>query len=196
MNEQKLPPIVSINDPRAEILSLIAKSCCIPPAQEDLDSAEYAKSLLEELGENAVALAAPQIAVPKRFFVMRLKGGAIKAFFNPIIRNRSNSTSNKTEGCLSIGGASIKVKRPRSLDLEYIDKSGDKRVEQFDGLQARAISHELDHLNGKTIMVYMNEEAERIGRMYKLKENRKKANIAKRRNGNKIAKLSKRRNRN
>jgi peptide deformylase len=192
--EKQLPPIITLTDPRADILSMISQSCSIPPSEEDIQAAKYMSGMLDE---NAVAIAAPQIGIPKRFFVMRLADNSQRMFFNPIIISRKNITgiSLKEEGCLSIPGCFVRIQRPRSVELEYIDASGEKHIKTFSGLQARAVCHEVDHLNGKTIMQHMTKRIEKEAKKSFIKKKEKITRTKKRRAKNKMAKQSNQRNR-
>lgn len=191
----QLPPIVTVTDPRAEVLSLVSRSCDIPPSADDLQASSHMTDLLEELGENAVALAAPQIGIPRRFFVMRLANGETRTFFNPIIRERSATKAKKQEGCLSVTGASVRIARPRSIRLEYIDITGERQEEVFNGLQARAVCHEVDHLNGRIIMEHMAREAEHKAKVVRIKKMEKMRRTKRRRAKNKLRRQANQRNR-
>lgn len=103
----------------------------------------------------ALGLAAPQVGVSKRLFIMR-PTTLFLVCINPIIK--SFGTENKTmpEGCLSIPGRRFDVTRPHSILVEYSIPHKNymlshKIIRQFDGLTARIFQHEYDHLNGKLI---------------------------------------------
>jgi peptide deformylase len=189
---KKLPQIITLTDPRADILSAVSQSCSIPPSEEDVQAARYMFSMLNE---NAVAIAAPQIGIPKRFFVMRLADNSKQMFFNPIILSRDNIRSQKEEGCLSIPGCFVKINRPRSVELEYINSSGERHTKKFIGLQARAVCHELDHLNGNTIMQHMTKHIEKETRKSSIKKKEKIMRTKKRRAKNKMARRANQHNR-
>jgi len=97
----------------------------------------------------ALGLAAPQIGVSKRIFV--LKDGTV--CINPgKIMGRDKITS-RHEGCLSVGkGARFNVKRIKRVILDCLDRSGKpQRLRPRDKMVSIAIQHEIDHLNGKLI---------------------------------------------
>lgn len=195
MVDEELPPIVTMTDPRAEVLALVSRPCSIPPTPDDIQASSSMIDMMEVLGDNAVAIAAPQIGVPRRFFVMRLASGEVRSFFNPVILKQSATLSKKPEGCLSIPGASVRVTRPRSVTLQYIDITGELQEETFSGLQARAVCHEIDHLNGRVIMEHMVKEAERQTRITGIKKREKAARTNKRRAKNKLRRRANQRNR-
>jgi len=194
ITDQKLPTLITISDPRSDVLGMVSRSCNIPPSEEDILAAEFTADLIKEIGDNAVAIAAPQIGIPRRFFVMRLKDGNPKAFYNPVIRTMSTELSNKLEGCLSVPGGFARIRRPRTVQLEYVDATGELHVEEFSGIQARAVCHEVDHLNGLIIMEQITLQAEKAVRISNLKKREKAKRTAKRRAKNKMARQANRRN--
>jgi peptide deformylase len=95
-----------------------------------------------------MGLAAPQIGMPLRFFVMRTTDGRSIACFNPQIISVSSDTEKGDEGCLSFPDLWLKVRRPIKAEVRYFDQNGNLVNETFENLNARAFQHELDHLNG------------------------------------------------
>ena len=79
---------------------------------------------------------------------MRTADSGIKAFFNPEITMMSQETELQKEGCLSFPDIYLMIKRPKAIELEYTDADGEKQRLQLEGLGARCVQHELDHLNG------------------------------------------------
>jgi len=99
-----------------------------------------------------VGLAAPQIGVPKRVIVIDLRKddelGARVALINPCVVWHSDETEKSAEGCLSIPGLEEIVERPSDVHVEGVDPDGlPIRVEATE-LLARALQHEIDHLDG------------------------------------------------
>ena len=111
--------------------------------------------------ENGIGLAAIQIGVQKRIVVMDLSKGDEKKqpryFVNPIIKNRSKELSTTEEGCLSVFQFFAEIDRPRECDVEYLDYNGEKKILNASGLLATCIQHEIDHLNGITILSYISK---------------------------------------
>lgn len=71
--------------------------------------------------------------------------------------------SEMEEGCLSLPGLRVNVKRPEKIRLKYNDLEMKEHIEDFAGLQARVLQHEIDHLNGKLIVDYLSKtEKEKI----------------------------------
>lgn len=102
-----------------------------------------------------VGLAAPQVGIAKRFFVAQMDGGPA-VFLNPEIVKKSRKTEIMEEGCLSLPGIYLKIKRARELELEGVDINGKKMKIKAEGLFARIFQHEIDHLNGVLIIDRMN----------------------------------------
>lgn len=99
-----------------------------------------------------VGLAAPQVGINDQIFVADTEDGP-RAFFNPKILKKSGWES-FDEGCLCLPGISIKVKRPKTVTVQYLDENNQTRERRFTGLMARIFQHETDHLNGKLIIDY------------------------------------------
>lgn len=108
------------------------------------------------LGNYALGVASPQIGVNLRAFGV-LKDPEIsktptkddiQVYYNPEVILVSPSKEDALEGCLSFPGVSLLVTRPLSVTLRYYDIEGTEQVETAYGLKARAIQHEMDHLDG------------------------------------------------
>jgi len=101
---------------------------------------------------NGIGLAANQIGMTKRIFVMGSKNisGFPKPFavFNPKILFVSQETDLHKEGCLSFPGLWLNIKRPKKIVVEYQNSKGDSIQAEIDGLISRCFQHEFDHLNG------------------------------------------------
>lgn len=100
---------------------------------------------------NGIGLAANQVGHNLRLFVMSIDGRDYKCF-NPIILNKSTATSTAPEGCLSFPKKTVLVERNDSIFVSWFDEEGKLVLEQLTGIAARCFQHELDHLNGITIM--------------------------------------------
>jgi peptide deformylase len=97
---------------------------------------------------NGVGLSANQVGLPYRVFVMR--GNEYNfACFNPKIVSKSDNTTLLEEGCLSFPGLVVKIARSNSVRLRFQTQSGGTDTKTFDGLSARVVQHEMDHLDGK-----------------------------------------------
>jgi len=108
-----------------------------------------------------VGLAAPQVNVSKRIFVM---GGATiptTVVVNPKVRYLDEyGKKDSREGCLSIPGRRVRIKRFKRLHLDYINRLGDYVSREVGGFEAIVVQHEYDHLNGVLMIDLLLEGAE------------------------------------
>lgn len=93
-----------------------------------------------------VGLAAPQIGILRRYCVVDVGDGIIE-LVNPVIEKQSGSQSGE-EGCLSIPGRYEEVERPMKVTVRAQDRNGKNFKITADGFKARALCHEIDHLDG------------------------------------------------
>ncbi len=93
-----------------------------------------------------VGLAAPQIGILRRFCIIDVGDGLIE-LINPIIINK-NGEQLDNEGCLSLPGKFSPVKRPLKVTVRAQDRNGNNFTVTGEGLKARALCHEIDHLDG------------------------------------------------
>ncbi|SDF29064.1 peptide deformylase [Chitinophaga filiformis] len=99
-----------------------------------------------------VGLAAPQIGQPLRIFLVDNRDETAhirQAFINPSILEYSNTLSTEEEGCLSIPGLLAPVTRPDSITIRYQDADFQTQTATFQGMNARIIQHEYDHVEGR-----------------------------------------------
>lgn len=96
---------------------------------------------------NGVGLAAPQVGISERFFVMR-DGGLTLVCINPEILSHGKDEEHGVEGCLSFPGLSKNTVRHRVITVGYLDENTKPVKRTFKGFEARIFQHELDHLNG------------------------------------------------
>ena len=104
---------------------------------------------------DGVGLAAPQIGKPLRLFMIdstlfdkEKKEGVRTAFINPTIVDETGEEWSFEEGCLSIPGVREDVVRKAQLTLKYQSITGENFEKSFDGMTARVIQHEYDHIEG------------------------------------------------
>jgi peptide deformylase len=100
---------------------------------------------------NGLGLAANQVGLPYRMFVMRGPKGPI-SIFNPRIVDNSEEIIELDEGCLTFPNFYAKIRRPLSIKVRYQNEYGETFTEKFNGMTARVFQHELDHLNGITMI--------------------------------------------
>ncbi len=101
---------------------------------------------------NGVGLAANQVDLPYRLFIINLQAEAAAAdqefvFLNPVLTSRKGNAEGE-EGCLSLPGLYADVKRPERVVLNAYNLAGQEVTMELDGLFARAVQHEIDHLDG------------------------------------------------
>jgi peptide deformylase len=100
-----------------------------------------------------VGFAAPQGGVPLRLFIISLDGSRnnVRVYVNPTVKGEGPIVENE-EGCLSVPGIYAKIKRYSIATVTATDLDGKTFTEQGDGLYARALQHEFDHIEGVTIV--------------------------------------------
>ncbi|MDP6339522.1 MAG: peptide deformylase [Candidatus Marinimicrobia bacterium] len=113
--------------------------------------------------ESGIGLAANQVGVDLNLFIIDItdieeEAENIYVFINSQIQE-SHGESWFEEGCLSIPDVRLDVKRPEFITLKYQDENGEDHVEKFSGHLARAIQHEVDHLNGVFIVDRVSQTA-------------------------------------
>ncbi len=113
---------------------------------------------------SGVGLAAPQMGVLRRVFVYQAgQDAALLALVNPVVVGRSEELETVEEGCLSLGAASVvvDVERPATVTVEARSPQGEELRIEAEGLEARVIQHELDHLDGVLVIDRASAEQRR-----------------------------------
>lgn len=123
---------------------------------------------------NAEGLAAPQIGINKRLFVIRENDTDYTVCINPRISAVSTELTDSTEGCLSFPGVNETLKRFNSIHVEYYDSNGSLQIRELVGLPAVAFQHELDHLNKVLFIEHMGALQKRLA-LKKLEKVKKQA---------------------
>ena len=114
----------------------------------DGDPTELIKSMTKVMIENnGIGLAAPQIGIKKRLFIMGNEE-QLYAIINPTIILKEGEVVKDIEGCLSFPKLWLKVNRSDKIQVSYQDISGQKITTDFTGIKARVFQHEYDHLDG------------------------------------------------
>ena len=134
---------------------------------------ELARDMLRSMyTAKGIGLAAPQVAVYQQLLVidLDLENPATPplVLINPEITAASAGLDTYEEGCLSIPGVYLDVVRPTAIELSYRDEMGRPRKMKADGLMARCIQHEMDHLNG---VLFVDRVTDQAGLQKELKEN-------------------------
>lgn len=99
-----------------------------------------------------IGLAAPQVGINKQMIVAEVQDVLLKMANPKILKKRGLDVLE--EGCLSIPGVCINVKRAQEITVQYLNESGDKMEAKLEGLLARVVLHESDHLVGKLTVDY------------------------------------------
>jgi peptide deformylase len=128
----------------------------------DEDLARLAERMIALMHDaSGVGLAATQIGVLQRLFVVEPADEEPRALVNPRIVERSAETEVDDEGCLSLQGALVPVERNVRVAVEALDLHGAPLRLEFSDLGARVVQHELDHLDGTLIIDRTDPESRR-----------------------------------
>ncbi len=134
----------------------------------DIEKSTDLSTLIQDMFETmyaakGIGLAAPQIGKSIRLFIV--DGSPLdeepdmenfkKAFINPEILSESGEPWPFEEGCLSIPNIREDVLRKEKLKITYFDENWNKHEEEYDGMKARIIQHEYDHIEGKLFIDYL-----------------------------------------
>lgn len=152
-------PLVMWPDPRLARV-------CDPVDPTGSDVAQLIGDMFETMyNAPGRGLAAPQIGVMQRLFVMDAtwKEGDMSplACINPVIKPLGDALSRNEEACLSIQGVSAEVERPNHIELSFTDLNGKRVVIELEGFAAICAQHEMDHLDGRVIFDHL-PTAERV----------------------------------
>lgn len=123
------------------------KSLPVEEVNDELRSTIQAMfDTMEESG--GVGLAAPQVGILRRFFVVVADDEVRRVFINPQIVSTSQEMCDYEEGCLSIPDVYEKISRPAKITVQALNEHGRPFVLEAEGFLARVIQHEYDHLEG------------------------------------------------
>jgi peptide deformylase len=126
---------------------------------------EFIENMWETMNNaNGVGLAAPQVGLSFRVFIVdtspfadsesmnkdefELVSSFKKVFINPVIINETGNKWDFNEGCLSIPEVRADVKRPETILIKYFDEDFNQHQQSFNGIIARVVQHEYDHIEG------------------------------------------------
>ncbi len=159
------------------------KKVCPPVTEVTDDLRRLADDMLQTMyAAPGIGLAAPQVGVMTRLIVMdcvKEEGAEPRpmALFNPEVTWASDETNTYEEGCLSIPDQYADVERRAEVRVRWLDRDGKAQEEQFDGLWATCVQHEIDHLNGKLFIDYLKPLKRQLitRRMVKLKREKARA---------------------
>jgi len=117
---------------------------------------------------SGLGLAANQCGIFQRVFVIGTDQFQI-ACINPKIISASAEVEKTPEGCLSFPALTLKIERPKSIDVEFTTENGEVKQMRLDGLTARCFQHELDHLNGIKFTKHVGETTMLLARQRQAK---------------------------
>ena len=156
MTSEVLVPKKKLEKPPLEIHTL-GDRVLRQPAKRitkiDSELRDLVREMLQTMySADGIGLAAPQVAVHKQLIVIDCEPDKPEnqplVLVNPTIKRASSDICVVQEGCLSIPKVYLDVKRPAAIEIAYKDEYGRPRTLAATGLLARAIQHEMDHLNG------------------------------------------------
>ncbi len=155
----------------------VLRETCVPVEEINQEIKDLVSNLIGTLIEaKGLGLAAPQIGVTKRVFIVDISAVDINAkitvFINPEILETSEEEAEFEEGCLSFPGLYKNIDRPAKVRVRATDLEGNQFELNADGILARAILHEYDHLNGKLFIDRMSPLTRTLikGRLKKMRE--------------------------
>lgn len=131
--------------------------------KDEIDIKKLSEDMFETMKlADGIGLAAPQIGKSIRVFVVdgtSLKDPKMfdfkKVFVNPKVLYEAGDIWEFEEGCLSIPSIKENINRKSELEIEYFDENWDHHKEVFDGMKARIIQHEYDHIEGVLFTDYL-----------------------------------------
>ena len=181
-NAEKKKPLIAVSkeavkNPPLKIYMLGQETLRTPAnriVKVDDSIRKLAKDMLITMySAKGIGLAAPQVGVQKRILVIDLNfedpEDPPNVFINPEIISSSASVDTYEEGCLSIPGVYLNVVRPSSIKLSFRDEMGRPKKMNAEGLMARCIQHEIDHLNG---VLFVDKVTDQDELKKQLKENK------------------------
>jgi peptide deformylase len=149
------PPRDELNMALLEILQAphpVLKAKAAPVAQVDDRLRQLAADMFETMYKApGIGLAAPQVGIAERLVVLDVAEGEERrpmVLVNPEILWKSGERGTAEEGCLSLPGQFAEVTRPLAVKVRFLDEQGEARELEAEGLLARCVQHEIDHLDG------------------------------------------------
>jgi peptide deformylase len=116
-----------------------------------IDAKKLEQDMIDTMfAHDGIGLAAPQVGINTRMFVMGHKSNpeTAQAFFNPVVVATTNDVDDLEEGCLSFPGIFINIKRPKKIKARWQNSQGEWQESEFDGYNCKCFLHEFDHLEG------------------------------------------------
>lgn len=140
-------PLLTIETLGAEVLRRRAEAVPDPGPELDRLVADMFETMYDARG---IGLAAPQVGLSQRLIVVDVKeeGTEPMALLDPVVTEAGSATERVEEGCLSIPGVAATVERPAACVVEALDAKGKPVRIEAEGMLARCLQHEIDHLDG------------------------------------------------
>lgn len=136
---------------------------CTPVEKITEETLKTLEDMVETMHEaNGVGLAAPQVGINERYFVIDIGDGVVRKIINPEILEYSEEFTETDEGCLSVPGIYKKVKRAYEIKVKYLNEKGEEKEETMTGFLAKAFQHEFDHLSGTLFIERISPVAKRL----------------------------------
>jgi peptide deformylase len=150
---------------------ILTKQAAVIP-DIDRDITDLAQAMIETMHvDRGIGLAGPQVGELKRLFVTHVEGDTPRIFINPQIVQTSHELLSYEEGCLSIPGIYADVIRPAFVTVQAWNERGRPFTIDADGMLARVILHEYDHLNGVLFIDHIDEKKrQRLVKMFEKKQ--------------------------
>lgn len=157
-------PILTLGE---EILN--TKAITVPDIDQSVR--DLVSSMFESMYEGqGIGLAAPQVGVSQRIFICHAAGDKARVFINPEIIATSPEQETYEEGCLSIPGIYADIVRPEQIQIQAWNEKGRPFTLDADGMLARVIQHEFDHLKGILFLERLpSKKRERLVKLYNRK---------------------------
>ncbi len=140
----------------------------------DQNLIDLIEDMKEAMHGEGIGLAAPQVGSSKRLFICQPEGHNLYVFINPEITMTSEEQIGYEEGCLSIPGVYADVIRPSMIQIQALNEKGRPYRIDADGILARVIQHELDHLHGVLFIDHLSDrKREKVVKEYEKKQAKK-----------------------
>ena len=150
MNDARMLSLVIAPDP-------IYKTICTPVAAVDDTVRQTLEAMMQTLrAYDALGLGAPMVGLTQRLAVVELEdeAGVLHSYrmVNPVITERSSELHTSEEGAITFLGIAAPVTRPAEVTVEFLNEQGEQQSVRARGIVSTCIQHELDYLDGKTIL--------------------------------------------
>jgi peptide deformylase len=153
-------------------------SATMPKVEPNLNLEALSKDMFMLMWSNGgIGLAAPQVGMAVRMFVMGPQQGPNYVCINPEIVDVSSDIESAIEGCLSYPSLWLNIKRPSWVHARYTTLNGETVEQKFEGLLARCYIHELEHLNGVTFTKHSSQLGLKLARARQQKTLRKQKKV-------------------